>query len=43
MARAISDIAFTPAVKVVQERLGSRAGTPAWRRGAAPLAGPGDR
>ena len=26
MARAISDIAFTPAVKVVQERLGSRAG-----------------
>ena len=26
MARAISDIAFTPAVKAVQERLGSRAG-----------------
>jgi len=42
MARAISDIAFTPAVKVVQERLGSRAGYARMEeRGGPPPGGTG--
>ena len=31
----VSDIAFTPSVKAVQEKLGSRAGYQKWRSGVA--------